>query len=381
MAKFRSIIIATLLAILPTLLLWAPFFLRIGNFWTIPIPKEGMATVVANYDGPLYIAVAKSFYTTDILKHFNFNLPIEYYAAHFPLYPILIRGFAFAVGYPYAMLVVTVISSILAVFAFSKFIADFVNKKDVVWMTFIFSIFPARWLIVRSVGSPEPLFLATIIFSVYFFKKEKIFLSGLFGALAALTKSPGILLFPALVGAYLTPIVKDSLNVKGKKLIASYGKIFYLALIPIATLLVFILYKEKFSDFFAYFHSGDNIHLMFPPFQIFNSTEPWVGTFWLEEVIFVYLLGAIGISKLLKKDTVSVWFTIILFLTTLFIAHRDIVRYSLPIVPFLLASYSDYLTKKEFRIAFALIVIPIYLFSLTFISNNVMPIPDWGPLL
>ena len=382
MKKFLSKFLpVALISLVPTLLLWLPFFLRLTSFWTIPIPKDGMATIVANYDGPLYIAVAKSFYDPKILSNFNFNLTSNYYAAHFPLFPILIRLFSFPIGYPYSMLLITVLSSILAIYAFSKFIADYVDKKDVMWMTFVFSIFPSRWLIVRSVGSPEPLFLAMIIFSIYYFKKNKLFLAGLFGGLAALTKSPGILLFPALVGAYFIPIVKESLNVKGNKIKQNFTGLIPLFLIPLATLSVFFLYKIKFDDFFAYFHSGDNIHLFFPPFQVFNSTLPWVGTFWLEEVVFVFLFGAIGILKLIKKDPISAWFTAILFITTLFVAHRDIVRYSLPILPFLLAGYSYYLSSKEFKIAFIFIIIPIYLFALTFISNNVMSISDWSPLL
>ena len=48
------------LAVVPTMLIWLPFFARFKSFWTIPLPQQGMATVVANYDGPLYLAVANS---------------------------------------------------------------------------------------------------------------------------------------------------------------------------------------------------------------------------------------------------------------------------------------------------------------------------------
>lgn len=380
---FKNLPVIILLSLIPTLLIWLPFYLRLNSFWTIPLPQDGMATIVANYDGPLYITVAKSLYNPEILKQFTFNLPPEYFAAHFPLYPLLIKLLSFPIGFPYSMLLVTVLSSIGAIYIFSKFISDFVDKKDVLWMTFLFSIFPARWLIVRSIGSPEPLFLAFVISTIYFFKKDKYLLSGIFGALAAFTKSPGILLFPALLGAYFYPIIKDSINIKrsGSKTLFRLTKLLPLLLIPLSTFAVFLIFKIRLNDFFAYFHSGDNIHLFFPPFQIFNYSAPWVGTFWLEEVIFVYLLGTIGVINLAKKDKASLWFTVILFITTLFIAHRDIIRYSLPIVPFLFAGYSQYLVKKEFKYAFYLVVIPIYLFSIGFISKNVMPISDWGPLL
>ncbi len=383
MAKIKGFVPILLLSLVPTLLIWLPFFLRLNTFWTIPIPNEGMATVASNYDGPLYIAVSKSMYDPEKLKQFTFNLPYEYYAAHFPLYPALIRLLSFFSGYPYATLIVTALSSIGAIYVFSKFISEYVEKKDVLWITFLFSVFPARWLTVRSVGSPEPLFILFVILSVYLFRKHKYFLSSLIAGLAAFTKPPGILLFPSFLIAYLHPFFAEKINLRktsGQKP-TSIVPIFSFLLIPVSTFLVFCLYKFRMDDFLAYFHSGDNIHLFFPPFQIFNHSSPWVGTFWLEEVIFVYLLGFIGIIRLFQKDAASAWFAVIFFISTLFIAHRDILRYSLPLVPFLFAGYSDVLTRKEVRIGFYLVIIPIFLNSISFISKNVMPIADWGPLL
>lgn len=136
------------------------------------------------------------------------------------------------------------------------------------------------------------------------------------------------------------------------------------------------------GDFWAYFRSGDNIHLFFPPFQIFNYSAPWVGTFWLEEIIFIYLFGILGLIKLIKqKAGILVWYVGIFFVSTLFVSHRDLMRYSLPLVPFLFVAFNEAITKKEFKIAFVFIVIPIYLFSLAYISQNVMPISNWSPFL
>jgi hypothetical protein len=136
------------------------------------------------------------------------------------------------------------------------------------------------------------------------------------------------------------------------------------------------------NDLLAYFHSGDNIHLQFPPFQVFNYTQAWVGSFWLEDILFVYLFGALGLSKLMRaKEDALYWFTGILFATLLFVSHRDILRYGLPIVPFLIIAFKDTLISKEFKFAFAILIIPIYLFALAFISNNVMPISNWAPLI
>lgn len=380
----KNILVIICISFIPTLFIWTPFFLRLKTFWTIPLSQDGMATIVANYDGPLYLVVAKTLYNTLQIKNFAFGLPVEYYAAHFPLFPFLIRAFSPLLGYPYSMLFVTLICSFFAILYFSKLIADFVDKKDVAWITFTFAVFPARWLIVRSVGSADPLFLAAILATLYYFRKDKYWLAGLSGAIAIFTKSPAILLFVSLTIAFIIPRFKNYALAKKPNILADFElkKYVPLLLMPISLLIIFAFYKIQFNDWFAYFHSGDNIHLFFPPFQIFNYSAPWVGTFWLEEVIFVYLFGVLGLMELIRKKELALsWFVGIFFTSTLFITHRDLIRYSLPIIPFIFVGFSQFMVKKEFKIAMALIIIPIFLFCLAFISNNVMPIPDWQPLL
>ena len=369
--KIKNFIPILLISLIPTILIWLPFFSRAKTLWNIPLPQNGMATIIANYDGPLYLITAKTLYNkTEIAANYQFPLPTEYYAAHFPLFPLLIRTFSTVSNYPYAMLITTLISSILAIYFFNKLISTFVEKKDALFLTLLFSIFPARWLVVRSVGSADPLFVAGIIASVYYFKDKKYWLAAIWGVIAQLTKSPGILLF---ISYAIYFIWQKRLDIK---------KYIPLLLIPFSLLAVFAFYGMVTGDFFAYFHSGDNIHLSFPPFQIFNYSAPWVGTFWLEEIIFIYLIGALGVYKLFqRKEYELATFSAVFFTLTLFIAHRDLVRYVLPLVPFLFVAFSDILIKKEFKIALGVIIIPIFLYSLAFISQNVMPISNWAPFL
>ena len=210
-----------LLSLVPTFLIWLPFFLRLEIFWTIPLPRNGMATIVANYDGPLYLVIAKTFYNQALITtNYAFSLPVEYYVAHLPFFPLLIKILSPLFGYPYVMLEVTLASSILALSFFQKLALQFVKKEDALWLTFVFSILPARWLIVRSVGSAEPLFVAAIIASVYYFREKKYWYAGIWGAVAQLVKSPGILLFVAYTLAVVVPQTKklmiSSLNKWGK---------------------------------------------------------------------------------------------------------------------------------------------------------------------
>jgi Gpi18-like mannosyltransferase len=281
------------------------------------------------------------------------------------------------------MLITTLFSSVLALFYFEKLISTYVDKKDALFLTFLFSIFPARWLIVRSTGSADPLFVASIIASLYYFKNKKYWFAGLWGMIAQLTKSPGILLFISYLIYFLVPVFKDK-TFRINQILNNFNfkRTYPILLIPMGLFLVFIFYYVTQGDFWAYFKSGDNIHLFFPPFQIFNYSAPWVGTFWLEEITFIYMIGSVGIYRLfMKKEYELAIFSSVFFLLTLFIAHRDLVRYTLPIVPFLYVAFADTLVKKEFKIAATVIVVPIYLFSLAFISQNVMPISNWAPFL
>src|SRR3989344_8726064 len=148
MKNIKSLLLTVALAIIPPLFVWLPFFLRFDSVWGIPIPKDGMQTIAANYDGPLYIVVAKSFYNLKyIADTFPFPLPQEYYAAHFPLFPLTIRVLSFLTqSFPWAMLLSTLLGSVFTIYYFKKFIAKYVSKKDVLWITFVFALLPARWL-------------------------------------------------------------------------------------------------------------------------------------------------------------------------------------------------------------------------------------------
>lgn len=392
MRKTNNFLILLAISIIPTLAIWAPFFLRLKEVWNIPIPQNGMATIMANFDGPLYIVIAKTFYNLPAIgESFSFPLPLQYYAAHFPLYPILIAFFGTVLnllfgntfGFPWGMLIVTVLSSFLSIYYFSKFISKYVNKKHVIWITLVFALLPARWLIVKSVGSPEPLFMGSVLASIYYFDKKKYWSAGAWGALAQLTKSPGILLFVAFGLALIIPRINEIGSKSTYKWIKGLEwKAYPILLIPVTLLGLFIFYGVRFGDFFAYFNSGDNIHLQFPPFQIFNYSQPWVGTFWLEEIILVYLLGGLGVVKLFKQNRGTMaWFSLVFFTSIIFVSHRDVIRYSLPILPFLYVAYSETVISREFKYVMGLLIIPIYLFSIAYISNNVMPISDWSPFL
>lgn len=326
--------------------------------------------MMANYDGPNYIVIAKCWYQKECIgEKFSLPLPLEYYPAHFPGYPLTIWLLDKILPATWAMLTSTLIFTIAATVVFYLLLKEFKLTSSPFWLSFLFLFLPARWWIVRTVGSPESLFIFAVLTSIFFFKKRKYWLAGIFGALAQITKTPGILLFAAYF-LYLFRQKKFSL------------KTLPLLLIPFSVLPVFTFYYWQTGDFLAYFHSGDNFHLVPLPFQTFVSERSWLGNIWVEDVIWLYLIEAIGVVLLFRKKLHTLAsFAAVFFTTTLFVAHRDIARYSLPLAPFMLIAYEEFLKRKEFKIALAIVFLGIYLYTLNFILHNTAPIADWTPYL
>lgn len=85
----------TLLTIFSTVLVWLAFPL----LYLFGIGK-GIFTVFANFDGPNYIVIAKTFYNQSLIAaSFSQPPPLNYYPAHLPAYPLLIRLFSFFLPY------------------------------------------------------------------------------------------------------------------------------------------------------------------------------------------------------------------------------------------------------------------------------------------
>lgn len=333
----------------------------------------GSAKILENFDGPYYGVIAKTWYDKKLIgETYPFTLPLEYYAAHLPLFPAFMSVFSLVTGSVLsggvlANLLGTIVGVIVVYTVWTK------NKwSNPFWvsMAWLF-IWPRMWA-VRSIASPETIFITLIISSLYFFDKKKYFFAGLFGGLAVLTKTPGLLLFAAYGLWWIEKFIKT------KKLDL---KVFPTILIPLSFLIICVLYYFRMGDFFAYFNSGDNIHLQILPFKIFDSTQSWVGSFWLEDVMWTYLVSGIGVYFAFRKNRVWGWFGLVFWLAIAFVSHRDISRYSLPLVPVVLLGISDLFDRKEFRVALLLWIIPMAAYTYNFLNQNTVQIASFAPFL
>lgn len=357
--------------------MWFPFLFQFTSWFGLEISQSSIQYIYAHYDGPLYIIPAKTLYDPAQIsppdKGLIISLPLteKYFAAHFPLYPLLIRMVAPFLGYLKSMLTVSVLSTMMLACFFYFFLKKFKLTENPLLVTSVFLFLP-RFLVVRSIGAPESLFILSILVSIFFFEKQHYVLAGIFGGLAAMTKSPGILLAVAYGMVFLENFIKTKkIEWRG------WGIVF----IPLGLLGVFMLYGVQYGDFFAYFHSGDNIHLV-APFSVFNFQKNWVGTAWLEEILFYFFMYVLTIYSLKdSKHRSFFYFSLIFFTATIFVQHRDIARYSLPLWPFACIVFEKFFSSKRFLIVLIFLIPALLMYSWNFLLHNVMPIADWGPFL
>lgn len=380
---FRDIALIIAAVLLLTALIWLPHLLKVSSLFGLDF-SAGFNAIYRNFDGLEYVIIAKTFYNPEAIASLPQSLAAGYYASHFPGYALAIALFAPLLGFLKSMLFTSVLFTVLSALVFYFLVRDFKLTSQPLYLSLLFLLLPARWLIVHSVGSAEPMFIFFTILTFYLFMKFEagknylfIVLAALSGAAVQLTRPPGILLFLALALYIGWNILQGGSADLIRRAISA--KITYapLILIPLTLLGMFYWYSLSYNDFLAYFHSGDNIHLAFPPFQVFNKLQFWVGDIWLEDIIYIFLLGFLGGLFLIKQKLYPLAFFVLTYLAaSSMVAHRDISRYILPIFPFVLIAFEKVLISKEFKIVLAIISLGIYLYAQNFIIHNTAPFPN-----
>jgi len=365
-----TIITVTLVS---SFLLYLPFATNSLAYFGFNVENRGMQYVYQNYDGVLYLVPAKSWYDPKAIENMGleFNLPLEYYAAHLPLYPLFIAVAAPLVGYLQSMIGINLLFSVLLALFFYYFLKHFKLTDHPLPLTIIFLFLP-RFFVLRSVGAPESLFLLLILLSVFFFEKKQYFYAGVLGGFAAMTKVPGILLFVA----YMFVIVEEFL--KNKKFNTGW---LFLGFIPLGLIAVFAIYTVQYNNFFAYFNTGGVVPMPYL-FSVFNFQGRWVETAWLEDIIFYFFIyGMAAVALWQSKFRSFFYFTLVFFVGSLFVQHRDLSRYMLPIWPFAIIAFEKMFGSVTFRTVFWFLLPAIYLYAINFMLQNILPISDWRPFI
>lgn len=368
----KPVLTLVIINLLATLLVYVPLYENTDGYIHLAFSGLSLDNIYRYWDGPLYMVVAKTFYQAGAPELFAFtDLSPGYYAAHFPGYPATIRAFSYIFGYANGMIAATIAATSLSLWVLHQLLKDLGLSDKALWLGLVFIFLPPRWLIYHSVGAAEPLFLLEFFSFILFFRRKQYWLAGLAGAAAVLTRSPGIL----LLGVYALLIIWEYYRATSRP---SVGYILRRQLLPMlpfaaAPLLLFGLYHMQYGDFFAYFHSGDNVHLTGAPFSSIWPSS--VGYNWSEATLWIYLLNAVGILLLWRAGHYDLaLFAAAFYIPLIFVAHHDLVRYMLPIFPLsLLIAYQQFIVGREFKLAMLLIVPAIYIYTWSGVQTNLAP--------
>lgn len=144
----------------------------------------------ANMDGVHYLNIARQGYVT-------------YEQAFFPLFPLLIKLFApvFGGNYAFCGLLISYVSFFIALVLFYKLLLIDYAESIVRWSLIFLLVFPTSFFFV-SVYT-ESLFLMLVFASFYFARRGSWLASGVFAALAGMTRLVGVFLLPALIFEWL----------------------------------------------------------------------------------------------------------------------------------------------------------------------------------
>lgn len=146
---------------------------------------ERLYSILVRTDAPHYLGIAKNWYVTvgDPRFHIVF----------FPLFPIVVRGMMFLIPDAFASsLVVSLVSYMIAsVLLYELALLDF-DRKGAWRAVILLALLPAGFFFCAPMS--ESLFLLLSLSCLLLVRKGRFVLAGVFGALAAFTRSPGLLL-------------------------------------------------------------------------------------------------------------------------------------------------------------------------------------------
>ncbi|MEI6043124.1 MAG: hypothetical protein WCS37_01915 [Chloroflexota bacterium] len=341
------------------------------------------------WDGPEYLAIAHTLYDPNdpILKIDGYNRSTLFWAAHFPLYPFLIRLFSIAVGYLPSMLLINYFCGTGFAIVTYHFLKDFNYSRQPLWVACVSLFLPLRWLIYRTVGASEAITIFLIVLCLYQFKRRHYLWAGIWGAGVVLARPNGIFLYGGL-GLVLAWEAYQSLGEVSlwqwkrvfaaiKKLLKNFNwrALFCLTPMLAALLAVFALYGWRYGDFFTYFHIEEDVkHLQPFPFRAIHiSAGRTEGNF------YVYLMQFGGLIWLWQKRHFDLfWIGLVLTLPTVFILHDDVLRYGLLSFPLvLLIPFAGILENKAVKWLAPIVIFAVLLYSTSQLGTNLMNIEGW----
>lgn len=318
---------------------------------------QDLSVVPKYWDGPNYMYIAKTLYDIPEGHPFTpYKTTPAYFACHLPLYPLLIRLFAF-LGYPFAMILVTLVCAALATVVFYYLLCETNAVKSPFWSALISLFMPVKWMVYRSVGATEPLYMLLIFGSMLFFHRKRYLWAFGLAALASTTRIVGVL----MIVVYLIMLIRD----KQWKYLPG------LLLIPTGLLLTFSFYYVQYHDFWAYFSWNQKLIHGRPLDVLLIYIERGI-SHSAELYFLIFMIFGAGIL-LLARIPLFCAYVAVYYSFNVFIYHEDISRYFIPIAPIaLVVAYDAVITSDYFRKFSVLLIAMSYVFAWGMLRHNLI---------
>lgn len=162
---------------------------------------DGLSRLWLRTDSPSYLGIARNWYVTEGDPRFHI--------VFFPLYPIFIRVFSLLTGGQLfaAAMVVSNLSAAAGGILLYELAALDLPRRESLFTVLLAMVLPGAIFL----GAPmtESLFLLLSLACAYCARKQNYLLAGLFGALAAFTRSVGVLLAAFMAAEMLLSLLGD----------------------------------------------------------------------------------------------------------------------------------------------------------------------------
>jgi len=339
----RASLLATLLALLALLAAWGPFFSR-------------MDLVVRHFDGPNYLVVAKTLYVPSAVNPLpGYALRPSYFAAHLPLYPLVLRACSLFGGWKAGLYLATGLLAATSAAAFAVYVKDAAPEIPTLVAALAFLFLPARMFLYRALGASEALMSLLVVLAVLAWRRGRVDWALFLAALATITRTNGILIVGVLCLALL---------LSGRVKTALFGG----ALAAVPLLLLFSWHRYLFGDFFALLHvhadSAGGAGRLCLPFAFIGemaARNDWETAEMLLGLHLFYILCAARLFA--KGDRLEAGLVAAHVALFSLLRERDLSRYYLTVAPFaVILAWRDVWSRPRLAAAVLVVLAPLSVF-------------------
>ncbi|MCM3876814.1 MAG: hypothetical protein NEA02_10385 [Thermoanaerobaculia bacterium] len=338
----RAPVLAALLAVIALLLAWGPFL-------------SSMDVVVRHFDCPNYLVVAKTLYVPTAVNPMpGYAQTPVYFAAHTPLYPLVLRACSLVAGWKGGLFLATGLLAVASAWAFALYAKEATPEIPVVLATLAFLFLPARMYLYRALGASEALMSLLVILAVLAWRRGRVDWALFAAALATVTRMNGILVVAVLCLALLF---------SGRVKTAFLGG----ALAAVPLLVLCSWHRFLFGDFFALRlgrEVADSPGRLCLPFAFIGEMAARNDWETAEMLLALHLFFILCAARLwMKGDRLEAGLIAAHVALFSLLRERDLARYYLTVTPFaVVVAWRDVWSRPRVATAVLVVLAPLSVF-------------------